>query len=111
MLWLTKDFNCFYHNLSSLLNQVADGSRGKIKVSSLQGAQHHCVRDVAGSKSFRVKNDDLEKEPIYGYLNQLKSNSCIPGSLRPLSYEPWRVNTSLGSATWKAIISVFGPTV
>lgn len=36
------------HNLSSFLCQVTYGRRGEIEVASLQGTQHHCVRDIAG---------------------------------------------------------------
>lgn len=55
-----KIINCFYHDLSSLLGQIADSSRGEVEVTSLQGAQHHCVRDIAGSESSTVKFDNLK---------------------------------------------------
>lgn len=55
------NFFSFYHYLSSLLSQVANRSRCEVKVASLQGAQHHRVRDIAGSESFRVKSDNLKR--------------------------------------------------
>ncbi len=68
-----KRINWFYHNLSSLLGQVADGSRGEVKVASLQGAQHHCVRDIAGSEGPRVKSDNLKKLSTDAYLKPIKT--------------------------------------
>lgn len=56
-----KIINWFYHNLTSLLGQVADRCRGEIEVTSFQGAQHNCVRDIAGSENSRVKFDNLKK--------------------------------------------------
>lgn len=57
-----KAVNWSYHNLSPLLGKVADSSIGEIKVTSLQGAQHHRVRDIAGSERSRVKCDNVEKD-------------------------------------------------
>lgn len=55
-----------YHYLASLLGQVADRGRGEVKVTGLQGAQHDCVRDIAGSESSSVKADN-----IYSQLKQI----------------------------------------
>lgn len=67
-----KRIDWFYHNLASLLGQIADGGRGEVEVACLQGAQHHCVRDIAGSERSHIKVDNIHRDipshtPITAY--------------------------------------------